>query len=253
MKMPPTLCGRSSITTVTAAAEDSSHILVHHTPSKKQPPPISISHLLRFSLIQCCSTTSTTAATAPAPAAPTTTGSSSDATADDRPSISGTTVTGTFYGHRRGHVSLCLQQDRLATTPPLLLDLAIPTKLLAKEMHSGIVRIALETDRRRDGPQSETGADPPLHSVPVWTTFCNGRRLGYAVKRRVSEKDRLILKTVQSTSVGAGVIPSEDGEVMYMRAGFRRVVGSADSESYHLINPDGTGGQELSVFLLRTG
>lgn len=68
-----------------------------------------------------------------------------------------------------------------------------------------------------------------------------------------------MLKTMQSTTVGAGVMPtgygleSESGqEVMYMRANYEHVVGSADSESFHLINPDQYPGQELSVFLLRS-
>lgn len=69
-----------------------------------------------------------------------------------------------------------------------------------------------------------------------------------------------MLKTMQSTTVGAGVMPSGFGlgsgsgseEVMYMRANYEHVVGSADSESFHLINPDEFPGQELSIFLLRS-
>lgn len=69
-----------------------------------------------------------------------------------------------------------------------------------------------------------------------------------------------MLNTVQSVSVGAGVIPlledgggcgSEAGELMYMRARFERVVGSRDSEAFYMLNPDGSGGPELSIFLLR--
>ena len=41
-------------------------------------------------------------------------------------------------------------------------------------------------------------------------------------------------------------------ELLYMRAHYEHVVGSADSESFHLINPDESPGQELSVFLLRS-
>ncbi|XP_031488927.1 protein MIZU-KUSSEI 1-like [Nymphaea colorata] len=237
---------------ITTSEESSSFSPISNTsPSQKSPAPTapsptSLAHLLRFSLVQCCSPAST--ATIPA-----TTPSFLDSSPDDRPSFSGTIVTGTIYGHRRGYIRLCLQQDRLATAPPLLLHLAIPTKLLAQEMSSGIVRIALECNRQRDGSRDDSGGEPPLHAVPIWTTFCNGRRFGFAVQKRLTEKDRLVLNAVQSTSVGAGAIPSEDGEVMYLRAGFRRVVGSSDSESYHLINPDEAGGQELSIFLLRTG
>lgn len=70
-----------------------------------------------------------------------------------------------------------------------------------------------------------------------------------------------MLKTMQSITVGAGVIPLGSGsgsgslseeEVMYMRANYECVTGSGDSESFHLINPDDGPGQELSFFLLRT-
>lgn len=66
-----------------------------------------------------------------------------------------------------------------------------------------------------------------------------------------------MLKTMQSTTVGAGVIPSgsgsdERGDIMYMRANYECVVGGPDSESFHLINPDDCPGQELSIFLIRS-
>lgn len=68
--------------------------------------------------------------------------------------------------------------------------------------------------------------------------------------------DVAVLKLMQSVSVGAGVLPLPTGEagdlLMYLRASFERVVGSADSESFHMINPVGSSGQELSVFLLRS-
>jgi uncharacterized protein (TIGR01570 family) len=50
---------------------------------------------------------------------------------------------------------------------------------------------------------------------------------------------------------GGGCGGSE-GELMYMRARFERVVGSRDSEAFYMLNPDGNGGPELSIFLLRT-
>ncbi|XP_028783502.1 protein MIZU-KUSSEI 1-like [Neltuma alba] len=169
--------------------------------------------------------------------------------APPRPSKS--MVIGTIFGNRRGHVWFCVQHDRLSSKPILLLELSIFTNQLVQEMRFGLVRIALECDR--SGLES-----CPLRSVPVWTMFCNGRKLGFAAKRKTSERVRLILKTMQCVSVGAGVIPSgfktDSGseELMYMRANYEHVVGSADSESFHLINPDESPGQELSVFLLRS-
>ncbi|CAA6670938.1 unnamed protein product [Spirodela intermedia] len=85
---------------------------------------------------------------------------------------------------------------------------------------------------------------------------CNGRKMGFAVRRQMSERDASIFKLMQSVSVGAGVLPAEskaaEGDLMYLRASFERVIGSADSESFHLINPVGSSGQQLSIFLLRS-
>lgn len=81
------------------------------------------------------------------------------------------------------------------------------------------------------------------------------------MSRTCGELDWHVLSTVQSVSVGAGVIPlleegrkdggRSEGELMYMRARFERVVGSRDSEAFYMLNPDGNGGPELSIFLLR--
>ncbi|XP_062096851.1 protein MIZU-KUSSEI 1 [Humulus lupulus] len=168
--------------------------------------------------------------------------------AQPRPSKS--MVIGTIFGHRRGHVWFCIQHDRLSFKPFLLLEFPILTHQLVNEMRFGLVRIALEGDR------SDLG-HCPLRSVPVWTMYCNGRKLGFAARRKASDRVRLMLKTMQSTTVGAGVMPSGFGssdseEIMYMRANYEHVVGNADSESFHLINPDECPGQELSVFLLRS-
>lgn len=87
---------------------------------------------------------------------------------------------------------------------------------------------------------------------------CNGKKAGFALRRKASEQIRLMLKTVQSMTVAAGVIParlgssSDSEEIMYMRANYEHMVGRADSESFHLINPDESPGQELSVFLMRS-
>lgn len=169
-------------------------------------------------------------------------------TAQPRPSKS--MVIGTIFGHRRGHVWFCIQHDRLSSKPLLLLEFPILTHQLVNEMRFGLVRIALECDR------SDLGFCQ-LRSVPVWTMYINGRKLGFAARRKASDRVRLMLKTMQSTTVGAGVMPSGFGssdseEIMYMRANYEHVVGSADSESFHLINPDECQGQELSVFLLRS-
>ncbi|XP_050382544.1 protein MIZU-KUSSEI 1 [Argentina anserina] len=170
----------------------------------------------------------------------------------------GRKVTGTLFGNRRGHVSFAVQLDP-RSEPVLLLELAMSTSSLVKEMSSGLVRIALESERHQC---SGRGGRKPLFHEPTWTMYCNGRKLGCAASRTCGEFDWHVLSTVRSVSVGAGVIPVVDdgqkgsseglGELLYMRARFERVVGSRDSEAFYMLNPDGSnGGPELSIFLLR--
>ncbi|KAL8526836.1 hypothetical protein ACS0TY_015900 [Phlomoides rotata] len=175
------------------------------------------------------------------------------------PRSSRTMVIGTIFGHRRGgHVWFCVQQDRLSTKPSLLLELSIPISTLIQVMQCGMVRIALEFNAA-DSDDSELSRCP-LRSVPIWTLFCNGKKLGFANRRKATQQNKNMLKTMQSITVGAGVIPCEPGsgpgsgseEIMYMRANYECVLGCADSESFHLINPDNGPSQELSVFLIRT-
>ncbi|KAK3211229.1 hypothetical protein Dsin_015935 [Dipteronia sinensis] len=164
-------------------------------------------------------------------------------------------ITGTIFGYRRGKVRFCIQTNsKSINNPILLLELAIPTAILAKEMQGGVLRLALECTSTHDHES--------LLSMPVWTTYCNGRKVGYAIKRKISKSDMEFLKVMDSVVVGAGIITTnkkeldhdhhEDDQVMYLRASFQRVCGSSDSESYHLIDPDGNIGQELSIFFYRS-
>ncbi|OWM67258.1 protein MIZU-KUSSEI 1 [Punica granatum] len=173
----------------------------------------------------------------------------------------GRKVTGTLFGHRRGHVTFAVQ-DHPGSDPVLLLELAMSTSALVKEMSSGLVRIALECEKAPAGGPGRGGLARPvkLFQEPTWTMYCNGRKCGYTMSRACSESDLHVLRTVHKVSVGAGVIPVVDdgqkgsgseGELLYMRAKFERVVGSRDSEAFYMLNPDGNGGPELSIFLLR--
>ncbi|KAI3427741.1 uncharacterized protein J3R85_009159 [Psidium guajava] len=173
-------------------------------------------------------------------------------------------VTGTFFGYRRGRVSFCLQDDTRAS-PLLLLEFAVPTSYLAREMRHGLLRIALECGRRKaeaaedEERRGRRGGDA-LFSEPVWSMYCNGRKVGFAVRRRMTAGDAAVLRLMRSVSVGAGVLPvaarsdkgGGDGDILYLRASFERVIGSVDSESFHMIDPVGSYGQELSIFLLRS-
>lgn len=86
--------------------------------------------------------------------------------------------------------------------------------------------------------------------------YCNGRKVGYAFKRKPSKGDMDALKLMRSVIAGAGVISGKeldrDDELMYLRANFERVSGSSEAESFHLMDPDGNIGQELSIFFFRS-
>ncbi|XP_073287429.1 protein MIZU-KUSSEI 1-like [Primulina huaijiensis] len=169
----------------------------------------------------------------------------------------GRKVTGTLFGNRRGNVSFAVQTD-LTSEPFLLLELGVSTSVLVKKMSSGVVRIALECEKTHALPPHKRRT---LLAEPVWTMYCNGRNCGYAVSRVCSQSDWHVLSKVRSVSVGAGVIPlvedglksggESEGELLYMRARFERVVGTRDSEAFYMLNPDGNGGPELGIFLLR--
>ncbi|KAJ4889582.1 hypothetical protein Rs2_29330 [Raphanus sativus] len=117
---------------------------------------------------------------------------------------------------------------------------------------SGVVRIALERDRRRSSSSSNS-CPSSIFDVPVWLMYCNGRKMGSAVGRKVTENDAIFLRMIRSVSVGAGVVPvDKEEQTLYLRARFERVTGSSDSESFHMMNPGGGYGQELSIFLLRS-
>ena len=207
-------------------------------------------------------------------------------------------VTGTIFGQRKGRVNFCVQEDPCGP-PILLLEFAIPTHLLVKEMQSGLLRISLECGKAKKKDQICCGEDGyaednegvcyktlPLFSEPVWSLYCNGRKVGFAMRKTVAKlsdnSDSAIanlLSLMQSVSTGAGVIPSKfstssnggggrrsaesvdtmveaeefHDELIYMRATYERVVGSPDSEAFHMVSPDGSKAcQELSIFLTRS-
>lgn len=166
----------------------------------------------------------------------------------------GSRVIGTLFGYRRGHVHFAFQEDaKLA--PAFLIELATPTSVLVREMASGLVRIALECEKKTEKKGLK------MLEEPIWRTYCNGKKCGYAMRRECGPEELKILKAVEPISMGAGVLPGNEnvdgsgggseGELMYMRARFERVVGSKDSEAFYMMNPDCSGGPELSFYLLR--
>lgn len=160
-------------------------------------------------------------------------------------------VTGTLFGYRKGRVNLCLQENSRCL-PTLVVELAMQTHVLQKEMSCGMVRIALECEKRSDAKDKTRIMDEPL-----WTMYCNGKKTGYGVRREASEEDLNVMEVLKPVSMGAGVLPGNsevegpDGELAYMRAHFERVVGSRDSETLYMLSPDGNNGPELSIFFVR--
>ncbi|KAM0829877.1 hypothetical protein ACQ4PT_066594 [Festuca glaucescens] len=177
-------------------------------------------------------------------------------------------TTVTLFGHRRGRVSLAIHEDTRAP-PVFLIELPMLTSALHKEIASGVVKLALESDTR--------SARRRLVEEYVWAVFCNGRKAGYSIRRKeASDDERHVMRLLRGVSMGAGVLPAApekeggvpagpDGELTYVRARVERVVGSKDSEAFYMINPheggvggDGGGGgaddgsaPELSIFLVR--
>ncbi|KAJ4833696.1 hypothetical protein Tsubulata_034939 [Turnera subulata] len=166
----------------------------------------------------------------------------------------GPRVVGTLFGSRRGHVHFALQRDP-NSPPAFLIELATPISGLVREMASGLVRIALECDKDKEDHQGKKAVR--LLEEPMWRTYCNGKKCGFATRRECGPKESKVLKAVEPISMGAGVLPGSeadggaDGELMYMRAKFERIVGSRDSEAFYMMNPDSNGAPELSVYLLR--
>ncbi|GAV87350.1 DUF617 domain-containing protein [Cephalotus follicularis] len=164
----------------------------------------------------------------------------------------GSTVVGTLFGYRRGHVHFAFQRDP-NSPPAFLVELATPISGLVREMASGLVRIALECNKEKEEKKSVR-----LLEEPLWRTYCNGKISGFATRRECGAKEWKVLKAVEPISMGAGVLPvsgtesGAEGEIMYMRAKFERIVGSRDSEAFYMMNPDSNGTPELSVYLLRT-
>ncbi|XVE70003.1 hypothetical protein DITRI_Ditri10aG0036800 [Diplodiscus trichospermus] len=167
-----------------------------------------------------------------------------------KPLLKDSATTGTIFGYRKGRVCLAIQDDPHCV-PMFVIELPMLTSVLQKEMASDIVRIALESETKTHKKK--------LLEEFVWAVYCNGRKMGYSIRRKQLSDDELhVMQLLRGVSMGAGVLPSPndketaDGELTYMRARFERVVGSKDSEALYMINPEGAAGPELSIFFVRT-
>ncbi|XP_055808984.1 protein MIZU-KUSSEI 1-like [Solanum dulcamara] len=164
--------------------------------------------------------------------------------------IAGSRITGTLFGYRKGRVSLSIQENP-RTLPTVVVELALQTNVLQKEMNLGMVRIALECEKRDKKEKIN------LLEEPLWSMYCNGKKNGYGVKREANEEDVNVMEILKPVSMGAGVLPGKsdvegpDGEMTYMRAHFERVVKSKDAETLYMLSPDANDGPELSIFFVR--
>ncbi|KAJ8563169.1 hypothetical protein K7X08_031621 [Anisodus acutangulus] len=91
--------------------------------------------------------------------------------------------------------------------PAFLVELATPISGLVREMSSGLVRIALECDKEEEKKKSTRLIDEPL-----WRTYCNGKKCGFATTRECGPKELQIMKAVEPISMGAGVLPGNSEE-----------------------------------------
>nr|GEX51855.1 hypothetical protein [Tanacetum cinerariifolium] len=133
-----------------------------------------------------------------------------------------TNITGTIFGSRNGKVNFCIQTNPKSQTPILLLELTISTTFLAREMKNGHLRIALECSN-----EHEASRDKSILDMPLWTMYCNGKKVGFAFKRKPSFTDINVLKHMETVNVGAGIIKGKDiqreDDIMYLRGNFKRV------------------------------
>ncbi|KAL0395588.1 UNVERIFIED_CONTAM: protein MIZU-KUSSEI 1 [Sesamum calycinum] len=160
-------------------------------------------------------------------------------------------VSCTLFGYRKGRVSLSIQENP-RTLPMMVVELAMQTHALQKELSLGMVRIAMECDKRPEKDKTK------LMEEPLWTMYCNGKKNGYGVRREATEEDLRVMEMLKAVSMGAGVIPQPpsevegaEGEMAYVRAHFERVVGSRDSETLYMVSPDGSSGPDLSIYFVR--
>nr|GLL48282.1 protein MIZU-KUSSEI 1 [Ipomoea trifida] len=159
-------------------------------------------------------------------------------------------TTGTLFGYRKGRVSLAIQEDP-HRPPVFMIELPMLTAVFHKEMANDVVRLALESETKTHKKK--------LLEEFVWAVYCNGRKMGYSIRRKnMTDDETHVMQHLRGVSMGAGVLPgpssekdTADGEMTYMRARFDRRVGSKDSEALYMINPDGASAQELSIFFVR--
>lgn len=177
-------------------------------------------------------------------------------------------MTGTLFGYRDARIALSLQ-DNPRCQPTLVVELALPTHALLRDLGTTAgARIVLESEKRAADGGDGAGAgassrrereqqDGWVLEESMWTMSCNGKKVGYAVRRDPTDDDIAVLETLWAVSMGGGVLPGisdmdgKDGEMAYMRGSFEHIIGSRNSESLYMISPHGGDCPELAVFFVR--
>ncbi|MBA0860548.1 hypothetical protein Goshw_018718 [Gossypium schwendimanii] len=153
-----------------------------------------------------------------------------------------TLVTGTIIcpiGDKK--VKLCLKENKKTEEPSVFVELPLSTSEFTSSIDSSVLRIVLD-------PVPDSGI------TQRWQTYCNGQKVGFARRLVVGKEEKWVLETMQMVSSGAGFLlqkGSDAGSFKYLRGQFERIVGSDDSEAYHLVDPSYWFGQDLSVFFLQ--
>lgn len=75
-------------------------------------------------------------------------------------------------------------------------------------MQGGFLRIALEA-------ASPAYSTSTILDTPVWTMYCNSRKVGYAIKRNPTKHDLEALRLMGSVAVGTGIIRGNNKELNY--------------------------------------
>ncbi|KAJ1686551.1 hypothetical protein LUZ63_017941 [Rhynchospora breviuscula] len=157
-------------------------------------------------------------------------------------------VTGTLFGQKtmQGHLHLVIQTDP-KSSPLVVLELASSTNFFMKTIVKEPLQLFL-TCVKKDTSMS-------IWEEWKWTEHANGRVVGGA-SRIISEAANLeFLEVIEHVTCGTGVIPDyEDrvkGELMYMRAQFKKMKWSFDSESLAMVRSENTGCTDINICFSR--
>ncbi|XP_010673302.2 protein MIZU-KUSSEI 1 [Beta vulgaris subsp. vulgaris] len=116
-----------------------------------------------------------------------------------RPLISDHATIITLFGARRGKITLAIQENP-HSIPMFVAELPILSSIFYKEMSCDILRVALESENKTHKKK--------VMEEFVWAVYCNGRKMGYSIRRKQMSDDELhVMHMLHGVSMGAGVLP----------------------------------------------